>query len=395
MVFAIGRRLWPGRPGLAIAAAVLLATSSQLLIASMTSYAMTAHMAFDLVWLWLFLRGDRLGHAGAALVGFLACGLHQLVFHPLFVAPFVLELILARRWRSALFYTGAYAAICLFWINYDALALHLAGADTGGAALKVASGASRFAGQAAALVSDFKPAGVGMMGENLIRFVTWQNPLTAPLALIGMAAVVKAPGTLRALALGLVLTIVACFIILAYQGHGWGFRYVHGLLGSACLLAVAGWERLTRALPPEKRAPAAGAFAAIAAIAALVLFPVRALQAHGFEHPYAAAYAAIERDPAQVVLLDDTGRWFTADLVRNEPYLGNRPVVLRLTSLSADDLDDLCARYTVSLFTAADAGRFGIRAFRDPDSALAARLAAPLRGRSCGRPMRPVGEVRG
>ena len=100
-VWGVGRRLWPERPDLALIAAALLGTSSQLIVMAMTAYAMPAHLAFNLAWLWLFLRGGKLGHAGAIAVGFLATGIHQLVFHPLFVAPFILRLLWRRRWGSA------------------------------------------------------------------------------------------------------------------------------------------------------------------------------------------------------------------------------------------------------------------------------------------------------
>ncbi|HEY2179898.1 MAG TPA: hypothetical protein VGH15_15105, partial [Caulobacteraceae bacterium] len=66
-VFGVARRLWPQRPHLALVAALLLATSSQFLITAMTPYAWTAHLAFNLVWLWLFLagrEGKRWGDAG-------------------------------------------------------------------------------------------------------------------------------------------------------------------------------------------------------------------------------------------------------------------------------------------------------------------------------------------
>ncbi len=126
-VWGVGRRMWPGRPSTALIAAVLLATSSQFLVTAMTPYAMNAHLAFNLVWLWLFLRGGRVGHAGALAIGFLACGLHQLLFHPLFVAPFVLQLWIERRWRLAGLYTLAYGAFCMFWIDYWPIALWLAG----------------------------------------------------------------------------------------------------------------------------------------------------------------------------------------------------------------------------------------------------------------------------
>ncbi len=137
-VYGVGRRMWPARPGLALASAILLATSSQVLVGGMTAYAMPAHLAFNLVWLWLFLRGGRLGHAGALAVGFLACGLHQLPFHPLFVAPFVAQLWLERRWRAAALYSAAYAAICLFWVEYWQIALAMA--QTGPAVAATAGG---------------------------------------------------------------------------------------------------------------------------------------------------------------------------------------------------------------------------------------------------------------
>jgi hypothetical protein len=35
------------------------------------------------------------------------------------------------------------------------------------------------------------------------------------------------------------------FILLPYQGHGWGYRYLHGLIGSLSLLAGYGWIALS------------------------------------------------------------------------------------------------------------------------------------------------------
>ena len=60
---------------------MLLASSPQFLITSMTSYAMSAYLALNLLWLWLFLRDTPRAHLAAMTVGFAACGLHQLIFH--------------------------------------------------------------------------------------------------------------------------------------------------------------------------------------------------------------------------------------------------------------------------------------------------------------------------
>jgi hypothetical protein len=245
------------------------------------------------------------------------------------------------------------------------------------------------------MLRAFNVSAVQLTDENLIRFFTWQNPLTVPLMALGAAAAIKARGPMRSLALGFVTTTVAIFFIMPYQGHGWGYRYWHGLLGSACLIAAFAWGRLTDDLDETQKAGARAGFALLTALSLLVLFPLRALQAHGLEHPYARAEAAIRASHAQVVLVDDTAPWFTADLVRNDPSLANRPLELGLRYLSQAQVRALCARHTVAIFSAADARRFGIwgdvRAGEDQRATL---KFAPLRGASCGAPAAHVGEIR-
>lgn len=394
-VFAVGRSLWPDQPRVALIAAVLLATSSQFLITAMTAYAMTAHLAFNLVWLWLFLRGGRLGHGGALVVGFLAGGLHQLVFHPLFVAPFVLQLGLERRWRVATLYTVAYAGICLFWVNYDALAQGWVGAALG-PSLGVGGGASGFAAEAMALFKVFDPAQIGLMAKNLVRFVTWQNVLTTPLVLAGAFAAMRAKGTLRSLILGLILTTVAMFVVLPYQGHGWGYRYLHGFLGSMCLLAAWTWAELTERLGVERNRATADLFVVSVAISAGILLPVRAIQTHAFVHPYAMADAAIRRAADDVVLVDDRAALFTVDLVRNDPLVRNGPLVLQLAALKMDQIRALCAAHTIAVFDRADAARFGIEVFHEPAPTLAGLARQSLlRSAACGATRDPIRDLGG
>jgi hypothetical protein len=357
-VFGVGRRIWPARPEIGVWAAVLLATSSQVLVAAMTPYAMTAHLAFNLVWLWLFLGGGWRGHAAAAVVAFLACGLHQLIFHPLFAAPFVLQLWLERRWRAASFHTLAYAAICAFWIDFGALRLWAANSSSAD------PGAVGFAAQIASLLEAIHVEAIPLMAKNLVRFVTWQNPLTAPLLILSTVGALREKGTLRSLLLGLVLTTVAMTILEPYQGHGWGYRYLHGLLGSVCLLAAWQWSRLVG--PSDGRRARAGAFVAVAAASILVLLPLRAWQAHSVAAPQAAAERAIRGARTQVVLVDEAGVWFGLDFVRNDPYLRNRPLVLEPTALTDAQARALCARYTVTIFDRADAARYGVPTFPPP-----------------------------
>jgi hypothetical protein len=377
-IFGVARRLWPARPDMALAAAALLATSSQFLVTAMTSYAMTAHLAFNLVWLWLFLRGGKLGNTGAILVGFLATGLHQFVFHPLFAAPFIAELLFARRWRLALTYIAAYGLICGFWIGYWRFAFALAGhagATVGPAAIGTAA-ATDLASRVTALWKTVDPAAPRVMDANLIRFVTWQSLLTAPLAILGVVAAVRTGGAVRALLLGLVLTVIAMFVLTPHQGHGWGYRYLHGLLGSSCLLAAFAWGRLTEPLSAAARRWAGVSFAVFAGVSVLVLLPLRASQARAFAHPYARAWAAIAHAPSAVVVVDPAGAWYASDLVRNDPYLRRGPLVFDIRALTEDQLSELCAHRTVSLFDPTDAVRLGVKTStrtRDDEDEEAAR----------------------
>jgi len=81
--------------------------------------------------------------------------------------------------------------------------------------------------------------------------------LLAPGTVLGW----KAVGVFRSLAGGIALTILAMLILLPYQDIGWGYRYVHGLIGSAALLATLGWTRLTEKVEPSERGNAWGVMA--------------------------------------------------------------------------------------------------------------------------------------
>lgn len=358
--YGVARRLWPERPQAAGVAAVLLATSSQVLVTAMTPYAMTAHLAFNMAWLWLFLRGGRLGHGLAPIPAFVATGLHQIVFHPLFAAPFVLELWLERRWKAAAWHTLAYAAIGAFWVLYPGqLARHMA--QGGGAQAQALVQVVDIGGRIAGMVSAFNANAFGLMADNLIRLFTWQSLLTLPLALVAIPAALRAKGMLRAMVVGLALTTAAMLVLLAYQGHGWGYRYLHGLLGTLCLLAAWGWMRLTQDAGAERQRTASAVFAVAAAISLAVLLPIRLWQAHSFLHPYAVAERAIQASPADLVLVDGAAMWFGDDLVRNDPFLTNRPLVMERGMLKPEQVKALCGRYRVAEFGAAEGKAAGIR----------------------------------
>ena len=356
-VFALARRFWPGRPDAAVVAVALTATSTQFLVTAMTPYAMSAHLAFNLVWLWLFLRPDWKSQTGAVVVAALACGLHQVVFHPLFAAPFVLGLWIERRWARAALHTTAYALIVVFWILYWKLIAPSGGVEVvGGSSL----GAGLFLRRIQALLVNFNLAGVGYMAKNLVRFIAWQNPLMPALALAGAAAAVRARGTFRALLAGMILTLLLIWVLLPFQGHGWGYRYLHGFLGSLALVAAFGWVRLTDALAGSDRRALPAMLVRASAASVLVLLPLRAMQVEGMIRPYAVAAKAIDRTPADVVLIDPTGLFYAADLVRNDPFLRNSPKRMDLGTMTDAQIRGVCARGPVALFDRREGLALGI-----------------------------------
>lgn len=339
-LWSIARRLWPEDGSTQWAVLLLYAGSSQLLIAGMTAYAMSGHVALNLFWLALFLRGGRAGHGGAMLVGLFATGLHQPLFHPLFVLPFLDMLLRQQRYRLLTAYAIAYAGIAAFWLGWPIWVaaqattitpphLNVAGVGYLDRLLRAMSGLSL--------------GGIGLMMANLVRFVTWQHLLALPLAILGVAAARGEP-LVRALAVGLLLPVVVMLVLLPYQGHGWGYRYLHGLIGNLALLGGYGWA----ACGGAARARMAAATAASIAL----LFPLHAWQAQRQAAPYAALDGTIAASGTAIVIVDDDAAPFAQDLVINDADLGNRPIRLKASAVPQGSVPALCRRGTIAILGA-------------------------------------------
>ncbi|ANK13234.1 hypothetical protein [Erythrobacter neustonensis] len=362
----LARRLLPEAPYAPALCALLMVSSSQLLITGMTPYAMSAHLALNLGWLWLFLRSDWRAQCAAAAVPLLAVGLHQVVFFPLFAAPFLLNAWLEKRRAAAALQAFAIAASFLIWSAYDSIlynALGVAAVTTSGGG--TGTGTALLLSRFLVLVADFNPGNFTLMMLNLIRFVTWQNALLLPLMLIAVAGFARMAGVWRAMLGAIALTVGFLVVILAFQGHGWGYRYLHGHLGSACLLATYGFVRLSD--QPQGYARARAMVGAALAVS-LLLVPIRAWQAYAFAAPYRAADAWISARDVDVVLIDAPQHIYAVDLIRNDPLLRNRPKRMAAGLLDDAQLAALCRRYKVALFTDAEAARFGLHAVPSDDA---------------------------
>jgi hypothetical protein len=293
-----------------------------------------------MIWLSLYLRGTRGSHAAAIGVGFVAIGLHQVVFHPLFALPFIDELRRRGQWRTALAYLGSYALFGLFWISYPHLVAMSAGVNP--VAGTSAGAAGFFAERVLPLLTTREPATIPLMVANLIRFVTWQNLALVPLVLLGLRAVRRDEGFARPLAYGVALTVLAMTILIPYQAQGWGYRYLHGLIGNCALLAAYGWSDFSDR--QEVRA-----FVRAATVATVLgSLPFLVWQAGRFAEPYVRVNRMIDGIDADIAVIETQGASFRIDEVRNSPDLRNRPIRLAGSNLTAADIPVLCARGTIA-----------------------------------------------
>lgn len=375
------RTIWPSRIDPAIVTVVLAVTSTQVLANAMTAYAMTAHLALNAVWLAFYLRRDSLGHAVAIAIGLLATGLHQIQFHILFVSGFIVWDFASGRRRTALLYLGACIGYLVAWgILYPHVVLRWAlGAAQEEAEPGLPLGAllRKFAER----IGDLQPI------SSLARFAAWQNILLLPLAAIGARDLRDAAGK-PTIAVALAVSCTVGLLSMVYQGHGYGYRYLHGLIPCFCLLAAGGWVRLSEMR--GRPMPAALLWAGCA-FALLFTAPVALTLSHRFLAPYATAYRVLRAAPADVVLVDGRGGAFIEDLVRFDGPI-TRPILLDMSFVALRDIRRLCASQRVMIFDQVQARPLGLPPGGDAGKYARhlARSGMLLDRLHCGRPV-PIG----
>lgn len=346
-LYDIARRHF-GTQGSAILVALLLyALSMQAWAAAMTPYAMTGHLALNLVWLAAFLRGGR-WHVMAIAVGIAATGLHQLVFHPLFVAPFLLQRLLRGEYRLVVGYSLAYAVILAGWIVFPMLAEAVTSTAANGGASQTDFVRDRLL----PLLTDRNPITLQLMILNVLRFFSWQHLALLPLMISAWPLARNRDGLALPLFVGIALAILMPTIVLPYQGHGWGYRYLHGYIGSFSLLGAMGYGRLRDANPGR-----AWATVVIASFATLVAMAWLTYRIDAFVAPHVALERHIAAIDADLVIIEtepafetSDGLWAAnaIDLVRNRPDLSNRPIRLSSQLLTVDRALTLCDRGRVA-----------------------------------------------
>jgi hypothetical protein len=214
-----------------------------------------------------------------------------------------------------------------------------------------------------------------LMAANLLRFVAWQNLALLPLMVLGFGAVRRNESIARPLAYGIILTTVAMSFLLPYQGHGWGYRYLHGLIGNCVLLGAYGWRDFSdneRVRTLVRLGMLATAFGSL---------PFLLWQTHAFVNPYARVNRMIEGINADMVVVETEGTAFAIDEVRNRPDLANRPIRLAGNGLTSSDIQLLCRRGSIAFVDVAQMHSLGLGVVPEPSSAHFKTLRTAASGR--------------
>jgi hypothetical protein len=374
-LYGVARSTWPDSKTNALIAVGLLASSSQFLLMSMTGYSMPAHLALNTIWLWLYSQPDKPRFYLAPFVGVLAVALHQPTVHALFAFPFLVRLLLMRRWKATIFFAAVYLIGCAGWFYWWILFRP----GTNG-------------GEVASVFRLFSVRAPIIQSMNLWLVIGWSSLATPLLILLGLRRVFTTrdqsaptvPGRrfsighwaldvgrwtfslnrnclLQDAAFSCTLTFAFYYFFYLDQAHGWGYRYVYGALGCLTLVAVAGFERLS-ILIGQRRALALTTSGI--ALSMFIQLPLRCFQAESFVRPYAQALEAFRNMRADIVAFDPRDAWYSADLTRNDPFLEQRPIIVRLMGLTPETISALQRQPKAYVVPAREMARFGLSTTR-------------------------------
>jgi hypothetical protein len=316
-LYGAARNIWPESKVNALVAIGLLVSSSQFLLMSMTAYAMPAHLALNTIWLWLYSRPDRRAFYLAPFVGVLAIGLHEPIVHALFVLPFLVRLVFQRRWRAVAVFALIYVAGCTGWLMWK---LHFEPPATTASATTITS-----------IFRLMNPRMLVIQPMNLLLIIGWASLATPLLAILGFRRLFHLPPILQDAAASCLLTFGFYYFFYLDQAHGWGYRYFHGVIVCLILIATAGFNELSVFIGRMR----AQTFVLTAVVISFCLqTPLRCFQAETFVRPFAHTAAVFHAVPTQTVAFDGLEAWYAGDLIRNDPFLEDRPLIVSLYGLT-------------------------------------------------------------
>jgi hypothetical protein len=324
--------------------ALLLTIASPVIFGNGISYySMPAHLLANATYALLLARPAPLRALGAGLVGSVALCLHNPVPHMLFAIPWLIW-IATRPSGIRLFALMClgYLPLCLLLgIGWFELAHHL---RTAAATAAPESGTMH---SLQSLLSIFSAPTATVLLTRLIgvaKVWVWSVPGLMILALYGAVRWRRQPLCMLFSASALT-TLIGYLFFPEDQGHGWGFRYFHSAWMALPLLATAALFRPEGANRGSKIStatasqlfedPETRSYVSACVILTLVLgVGWRAWQMQSFMADDLSQMPHYAGHEQRVVIIDDSGSFYGADLVQNDPWL--RGDVIRMYSHGAE-----------------------------------------------------------
>jgi hypothetical protein len=327
LIAYISTKIWSEDKYAPFLAAVLLFSSSQFLITSMSYYSWPAHLCLNLLWLSLYLSSHALAFYLLPWVGVFAINLHQPHVHLLFALPFLITILRTRPMRKVLYIAVVYAfgcALSLYWLK---VILPPAIVKTG----------------APLIFPGIPQVAVRLM--NLVYLMSWNN-LAVTIFLIALVLNYRPLNPIcKNLAWGFLLTFVFYLFVNGTGGHGWGSRYSYSIIGNLVLLSVAGFKKVYEV---QKSSQAVNVLVLSTVLSLLIQFPIRAYQVESFIRPYATTMAYLKSRKTPVVIVDAVSVYYGQDFIRNDPFLLRNPKIMVKSRLTAQQIKTLRQRYEVT-----------------------------------------------
>ncbi|HEY4217812.1 MAG TPA: hypothetical protein VGM67_11790 [Gemmatimonadaceae bacterium] len=325
LVGATARRLWPDEPRRMWIAMAVLATSTQFLVMSMTMYSMPTHLLVASVWLWLYVVDRRWSIALLPIVGVIAMGVHSPIPHALLVPIFWLRYVRQKRYGPALYLAVVYAAGIVFWyIQIQSLRT-----SPGAIATAPTTAATAAIGAAGAVTMFHLPSMLNLYTSamNIALIATWNTPVAVICAFVAGIAWHRLGTFERDAALTLLFVLVARAFSNSLQGEGWGYRFIYAGLGIFALLASAGTDVLVRVIGSRRTTML---LASSLTASVLVELPLRGVQVEWIIHPYYEAYNFLSHQSAEIVVFRSSEFMWGRQLLRNDPFLVKRPIIMSM-----------------------------------------------------------------
>lgn len=334
-------KIWPDDNSIPALACLFLASSTQFVAMSLSAYAFPAHLCLNLLWLFLYVDNRNWTIMLLPVVGVLSIGLHQPVMHCLFAAPFLFRFFLTRRWYLTGYLILVYALGILFWMFY----------------LKTIRPEINEVVSSIFAFPQFKNLLIQFM--NFLLLITWQPLLMLFVFSCFFSQHIKKVIVLD-MAISFLVTFTFYFAVDFDQGHGWGYRYCHPILGILAILAAVGLRSSTC---PDSIVSVRRFFNAYLLLSILLLFPFRSYEVEQEVRPFYLTSNLLDESHEPVLLLDLDNVWYGQDLIRNSHRFNSSNIRVDIRRLSNEQINELQNKYSAPIISSDKLRSRGIRSF--------------------------------